>query len=72
MKIVYVEKYKRGSVKIGNYALPDLNHLSEGFYCYEAEVKQAGLMENKGTRFHFQDIRVILKERGKTINTEER
>jgi hypothetical protein len=64
-KVIYQEKYKKGAGKINDRKLPDLNHLNEGFYCCAAEVTSAGVIEVDGVRYEFNDMRVLIRERGK-------
>lgn len=64
-KVIMQAKYKKGARILHNLSLPDLNHLNDGFYCCDAEITSAGIIEKDGVRYEFQDIRVIVKERGK-------
>ncbi len=64
-RIILHAKYKKGSNKIGNAKLPDLNHLKDGWYAYEAEITGAGRIAlADGSEAEFHDIRVLLKKRG--------
>jgi hypothetical protein len=62
--VIYSQKYKKGSCKLRNDKLPDLNHLAEGFYASEVEILEAGVIEVNGVRQEYQTLRCILKERG--------
>jgi hypothetical protein len=57
-------KYKKGAKMISDRALPDLNHLNEGFYCSQAEITSMGRILIDGKEFEFVDMRCIIKERG--------
>lgn len=63
-KVVLALKYRKGTRKLHNLCLPALNHLNDGFYCFDAEITQSGIIERGGARYEFQDIRVLVKAGG--------
>lgn len=63
MKILYKEKYKRNRLKIRDGLTPICRHQKDGFDVDSAYVLQAGVIEERGERKEFQDIRVFFKER---------
>lgn len=62
-KVIYVEKYKKGSCFIKSGLTPVLRHQVGGFDCALAEITAAGICELDGIKHEFQDIRIYLKER---------
>ena len=58
MKILYEEKYTKPGQKIKKECLPQLKHITEEFECSEAYILKAGIIERKGVKQEYQEIKL--------------
>lgn len=58
----YAEMYRAPGLRIKGHCLPTLPSAT-GFVVHSAYVTRAGIVEIKGERMEFQDVRIYLRQR---------
>jgi len=59
-KLIYQEKYKKGSMEIRDENLPVLKHTAPGSQVLEAELIEAGKILRKGQEIEYHVLKIYL------------